>query len=108
MKQAKADFKNLSSGVVELLCERGMTLTEIAKLIGVTKSYISRVKAGTRSFTLDHLVRLERAVGEPLPWLLVKSIPIASVSAELRPLYKATLKLLDPAPGRRRKKAVAA
>src|SRR5262245_47952345 len=96
MNRPKADLTNVSSGVVSLLCDRGMTLTEIARRIGVTKSYVSRVKAGTRSFTLEHLIKLERAVGEPLPWLLVKSIPLSSVPAELRPLYKETLRLIAP------------
>ena len=98
-----------SRDITNLLVSRGMTLTQIAGLLGVTKSYISRVKAGTRSFTLDHLAQLEREVSEPLPLLLIRSIPAASVTRELRPLYEATLRLLDPdRPKRRRKAAVAA
>jgi transcriptional regulator with XRE-family HTH domain len=98
-----------SRDITKLLVSRGMNLSEIARLLGVTKSYICRVKAGTRSFTLDHLAQLERAVGEPLPLLLIRSIPPKSVTPELRPLYEATLELLDRArPKPRRKAAVAA
>jgi transcriptional regulator with XRE-family HTH domain len=98
----------ISSDVVKLLVDRGMTLTQIARKLGVSKSYISRVNSGTRSFTLDHLMTLERAVGEPLPWLLIESIPIESVSPELRPLYEATRKLLKPKERRSTKKKAAA
>src|SRR4051812_7796913 len=86
----------ISRDVVKLLVDRGMTLTHIAKTLGVTKSYISRVNSGTRSFTLDHLITLEREIGEPLPWLLIDAIPVASVPPELRPLYDMTRKLLKP------------
>ena len=98
----------LSRDVVTLLIERGYTLTRIAGLLDVTKSFISRVKAGTRSFTLEHLAVLERELGEPIPWLLIDSIPAESVSPELRPLYEMTRKLLKPAQRRARRKIAAA
>lgn len=99
----------ISRDVVQLMVDRGMTLTEIGGLIGVSKSFISRVKSGQRSLTLDHLAKFERALGEPIPWLLMKAIPPESVTPELRPLYKATMKLLKPMERRmsRRKKSAA-
>ena len=84
----------ISRDVVNLLCERGMKLTQIAELLGVTKSYISRVKAGTRNFTLEHLSRLEAALGESLPLLLINAIPRDSMSPELRRLHDVTQRLL--------------
>jgi transcriptional regulator with XRE-family HTH domain len=95
MKRKEPEYSNVSAGVVSLLVDRGMTLTQIAKLLGVSKSYISRVGAGNRSFTLDHLIALEQAVGEPLPLLLLQAIPIESVRPELRPLYASTLKAVS-------------
>jgi transcriptional regulator with XRE-family HTH domain len=80
----------ISIGVVELLLKRSMTLTSIAEAIGVTKSFLSRVKARTRSLTIDHLVTIESVVGEPLPLLLLHATPIASVPKHLRPLYRST------------------
>ena len=65
----------LSSDVIELLVNRGMTLTSIATTIGVSKSFLSRVKAGSRSLTIDHLVALESSLGEPLPLLLMQATP---------------------------------
>src|SRR5262245_52910972 len=98
-----------SMATINLMVERGMTLTQVAGLIGVTKSYISRVNSGQRSLTLDHLAKFERTLGEPIPWLLMKAIPPESVTPELRPLYRATLKLLKPVERRaaRRKKSAA-
>jgi transcriptional regulator with XRE-family HTH domain len=84
----------ISRDVVNLLVDRGMTLTEIAGILGVTKSYISRVKAGTRKFTLDHLSLLEDALDVSLPVLLVEAIPRDLVKPELRRLHEMTLQLL--------------
>ena len=87
-------FNNVSSGVVDLLAKRGMTLTAIAKMLGLSTSYISRVRAGARSFTLDHLTRIEREIGESLPSLLLEATPLSSVPPHLRPLYRATRTIL--------------
>jgi transcriptional regulator with XRE-family HTH domain len=85
----------ISRDVVNLLVSRGMTLTQIARVLGVTKSYISRVKAGTRNFTLDHLARLEDELGESLPVLLIRAVPRETVSPSLWPLYESALKLVE-------------
>jgi transcriptional regulator with XRE-family HTH domain len=85
----------ISRDVVNLLVSRGMTLTRIAQTLGVTKSYVSRVKAGTRNFTLDHLARLEMELGESLPVLLIKAVPRETVSPALWPLYQSALELLE-------------
>jgi len=83
-----------SRDVVELLVSRGMNLTGIAALLDVSKSYISRVRSGTRSLTLDHLATLEEELGRPVALLLMEAIPRESVSAKARPLYDATWRLL--------------
>ena len=101
----------LSRSVIGLLTKRGMTLTEIADGLGVTKSFLSRVKSGTRGLTIDHLVALERQLGEPLPLLIVQATPIESVPKDLRPLYRSTVRVLSAGagktkrPSRRRAKA---
>ena len=80
----------ISADVVEFLIKRGMTLTSIAQAIGVTKSFLSRVKSRTRSLTIDHLVAIESVIGEPLPLLLLQATPLASVPKHLRALYRST------------------
>jgi transcriptional regulator with XRE-family HTH domain len=100
----------LSGDVIDLLVARGMTLTQIAHATGTTKSFISRVKSRSRSLTIDHMVALEEAVGEPLPLLLLKATPLATLRPALRPLYKATLKAVSGgrAPTASRKRAARA
>jgi transcriptional regulator with XRE-family HTH domain len=88
----------LSGDVIDLLIKRGMTASTIAELIGVSKSFISRIRSRSRSLTIDHLVALEAAVGEPLPLLLLEATPLKSVPPELRPLYKSTRQVLSTAP----------
>ena len=98
-----------SRDVIDLLIERGMNVTRIASLLAVSKSYISRVKAGKRSLTLDHLAVLERKLGSPVALLLMESIPRDTVAPKARPLYDATLRLLrrmaEPVPRASRKPA---
>src|SRR5829696_2951118 len=108
MLKQRGDYRHLSKGIVQMLAKRGMTLTAIADKAGVTKSFISRVNAGTRSLTLDHLSKLERAIGEPLPLMLLRSTSIDAVPKELRPLYRQTLKLIETLQGRPRRKKAAA
>ena len=101
-------YRSYSSKIIQMLVKRGYTLTQIAMMADVTKSYMSRVNAGTRGLTLDHLVKLEIALGEPLPLLWVRSIPISSVPKEVRPLYRATKKLMKKVYGAPRRKNAAA
>jgi transcriptional regulator with XRE-family HTH domain len=108
MFKEQGNYSEISAGFVQLLVKRGHTLTAIAKMAGVTKSFISRVNAGTRSLTLDHLAKLETAVGEPLPWLWLESIPLKSIPKELRPLYDMTKKMVKPMQQRARRKKKAA
>ena len=96
----------LSGDVIAMLVRRGMTLTEIALATGTSKSYISRVRSKARSLTIDHLVALEQAVGEPLPLLLLQATPIQSVRPELRSLYRATLKVVSAGKPAKSKKRV--
>jgi transcriptional regulator with XRE-family HTH domain len=85
---------SISARVVEHLLERGLTLEGIARLIGTTKSFLSRVKNRERSFTIDHLERLELSLAEPLPHLLIQATDVESVPDELRDIYRATKRLL--------------
>jgi transcriptional regulator with XRE-family HTH domain len=107
MAATESKFPYVSSGIIHLLLKQGMNLTAIAKLLNVSKSFVSRLKSGKRSLTLEHLRILERELGEPLPWLLIKATPLSSVPSELRPLYRATFKLLKPKSRARRPRSAA-
>ena len=72
-----------------------MTLKNIGILIGLKESFISRVRNRQRSFTLEHLSKLEKALGKPLPIILIKAMPVESAPEELRTLYVASRDLLN-------------
>ncbi len=92
----------ISRDIVNLLITRGMTASEIAGTLDVTKSFISRVKAGTRNFTLNHLATLEDFVGESLPLLLIEAIPQELIAPQHRHVYESCIHLLETTgPGRR-------
>jgi transcriptional regulator with XRE-family HTH domain len=72
-----------------------MTASQVADELGVSKSFISRVKAGTRNFTLSHLAILEEAIGESLPILLMEAIPRELIAPEHRHIHEACIRLLE-------------
>jgi transcriptional regulator with XRE-family HTH domain len=96
MKQ-HGEYKYISTGIVKhLIDDRGMSVTQIADRLGVTKSYISKVKAGERSLTLDHLGDLERITSEPIAFLMLKAMDPESVPPEVKPLYRIAWKMMAP------------
>ena len=108
MPKPDLTFLNISQGTIQLLERRGMSLTDIAELLEVSKSYISRVKAGSRSFTLQHLGHISTKMNEDLPLLLFGLMVPESVRPENRKLYDMTRKLLERTSTKRKKKAKAA
>jgi transcriptional regulator with XRE-family HTH domain len=84
----------VSADVIEYLISQGSSLAQIASVLGVTKSFISRVRSRQRSLTLDHLAMLEDFAGRPLPLLLIEATPELDVPPNLRPLYEATKSVL--------------
>ncbi len=90
-KQHQGGFAHsaISTRVVQYLHGQGMTLKEIGSLMDVKESFISRVRTGERSLTLDHLTKLEKALGTSLPAILVHATPLDSVPKKLRPVYAA-------------------
>lgn len=87
--QSGSAYSAISAHIVRHLRDQGMTLKEIGALMGVKESFVSRVRHRQRSFTLDHLTKLETALGKPLPAILVHATPVESVPKKLRPLYAA-------------------
>lgn len=62
---------SLSARVLEYLRERDFSQAEVARMLGVSESFISLVKSRERSFTLDHLESLSSALKVPLGPLMV-------------------------------------
>lgn len=80
----------VSSNIVRYLQEtEHLTLREIGELMGLKESFISRVRKGQRSFTLQRLQKLEASLGKPLTMILIEATPIESAPKKLKPLYAA-------------------
>jgi len=85
----------LSSDIVKHLRRDGKTLKEIGKLAGLSESFISRVGKGERSFTVKHLLKLEKALKQPLPLLIIEVTKDDSLSGKMRELYRSLRKSLE-------------
>lgn len=89
VKNDKSFYPTVSINVVNYLRDQGMTLKEIAGLMDVSESFISRVRNGHRSLTLQHLERLEKVLGKPLSIILMEATPVEATPRELATLYAA-------------------
>ena len=85
---------NLSADLVKYLQSQGMTLRQIGEALDLSESFISRVAHRKRSLTIEHLLRLQEALGKPLPLLLLEATSQDAVPAELAPLYEKAREVL--------------
>lgn len=86
----------LSTEIVKYLSdEMGWSQTRIGREIGTGRSFISRVAGGSRSLTLLHLIRLEKAVQKPLPLLLVQAVDQDRLDERMGRLYSALRDCLE-------------
>jgi|GEM_PF-5332732 len=108
MQKHSLTFINTSQRTIKLLENRGMSQTDIADFLEVSKSFISRVKAGTRSFTLQHLAEIGEKFDQPLPLLLFRLMDPETIKPENRKLYSMVKRMIEPKTVKRRKKSKAA
>ena len=85
---------SLSAYIVRYLQDQGKTRQEIAELLDLGQSFISRVANQERHLTIEHLVKLEERFGQPLPLLLLEAIPAESIPTELKQAYQALVRVL--------------
>src|SRR5437763_9540282 len=71
MSDRRTMSTTLSSRVIEYLRQSGHSQVKIARMLGVSESYISLVKLRERSLTLDHIERLSEVLGVPLGALFI-------------------------------------
>lgn len=83
----------ISSEIVKYLRKR-RRLNEISTMAGLSESFLSHIGKGERTFKLEHLLRLEKALGEPLPLLLLEATDEDSLTEEMRELYRSLRDLL--------------
>lgn len=93
-KNAQEVEAPISADMVAFLRQQGFTLKKIGNLAGVCESYVSRVARGQRSFTVNHLYKIEQRLGKPLAVLLLESKPRESIPQDLRKFYDQARRLL--------------
>jgi hypothetical protein len=86
---------SISTDLVTYLRGEGMNLKQIGTLISAGESFVSRVSRGERSFTLEHMARFEKALGKPIPVLLLESQWRSRVPKTKRALFEKALRLLS-------------
>ncbi len=84
-----------STSIVRFLIEQGHTQQDLAKILGVARSFISHVANGRRNLTVTHLEALAVGYGMTLPELYLKAVPLKSVPAKLREGYGLYLKAME-------------
>lgn len=83
---------SLSADVVEYLrTVRDMTLKQIGDMLDLSESFISRVANKQRNFTQEHLERLERELGAPLPLLTIEALWLPRASAAQKEMLEGLL-----------------
>ena len=50
----------------EILTEKGLRQKDLARMLGKTEAEISKWMRGTHNFTIDTLISIENALGEPI------------------------------------------
>lgn len=86
----------MSKAVIEYFCSRvSMTQTEIAGLLEVDKSFISRVRNGERELSSFHLERLAEALGVDVGVMMIDaSRPTKPLSPEYQKIMDLCEKLI--------------
>jgi hypothetical protein len=70
-------------------------LSRIADLLDVPKSFVTAVKAGRRSFTVEHMITLHEELGKSLPLLLIEEERKEDIPKHLIKLYEMTKAVLQ-------------
>ena len=86
---------SISTDLVAYLRSKGKTLKQIGEMIGTGESFISRVGAGDRSFTLEHMEQFEQKLRKPIPVLLLESVWAKSIPASKKKAFNEALRLLE-------------
>lgn len=77
-----------SGAIVKYLIENGHSQQELAKILKVDKSYISRVNSGRRNLTVLHLEKLAKHFKMTIPELYLKAVPVNAVDPKYRAGYQ--------------------
>jgi transcriptional regulator with XRE-family HTH domain len=89
MAERRTVSSDVSAALVEyVLREKGLSQEQLADAIEVSPAFISRVRTGQRSFSIDHLAAFEWLMNVPLGALLLAAVPIPKPRPELKRLHE--------------------
>lgn len=69
------DYRVIGERVCQLRRERGMTQAELAKVTGVSGSFIGHIERAEKVPSLETMARLGEALGVSLDWLVLGNKP---------------------------------
>ncbi len=88
MRERRKVSSDVSASLVEyVLKESRLTQDQLAEILEVSPAFISRVRGGERSFTIDHLAALESLMKVPLGAILLAAAPLPAVSPATKKLH---------------------
>jgi len=107
MRRAKS-LTLLSKDVVDYLVDiKKLTQSDVAAVLDVDKSFISRVRSGEREFSPNQMARLAEHLGVPLGVMLIEiTEPKKPVSVERRELLDLCARVMSIADAAREEVAV--
>jgi transcriptional regulator with XRE-family HTH domain len=83
MKHRRSKLNDVSADLVDyLVTRRGLTQTEIAEMIEVDKSFVSRVRKAEREFSPNQMGRIADRLGIPMGAMLIEARPITNPQSE--------------------------
>ncbi len=83
-----ANQKTLSENIMDYLLKQGLSQSQVSRILGVGRSFISHVAHGQRQMTFDHLEKLATGLDMTVPELLARSTPPSSVPLRQRKRYR--------------------
>jgi transcriptional regulator with XRE-family HTH domain len=89
MAERRKVSSDVSAALVEYVLKAGdISQDRFADALEVSPAFISRVRAGERSFTVDHLASLEKLMDIPLGAILLAAVPLPKPRAETKKLHQ--------------------
>ena len=79
MSQGINSLADLGQRITEAREDAGKTQAELANLVGLDRTAINRIEAGTRKVSATELVAIAAALERPIDWFVVDS-PASVVS----------------------------
>ncbi len=94
IRNAVRKTSSLSARILQALLDRGMTQSEIASQLGVSRSHISRVKSGEHEWSDLQLEQIERVTRTPLGLLILGAAPPKGADKEVLRVHQEAKDLL--------------